>query len=309
MRILVTGATSGLGRATALQLGARNVEVIVGGRRREAVEDLVRAIESRGGQARPFVADLASLADIRRAVDDAELAPLDGIVANAGLTLSEEQRSADGYELTFAVNVLAHHLLVALLAKTLRRSGARVVFVSSGTQIPDHKLARRFGIPAPRWVGATNLAKPDEASEEERVDDLQQRYSTSKLGNVLQARAFQVAFARADIDADVFAIDPGLMVGTNLAREVPAVLRWIFKGVGTLATPLVKGMRRVETSATHLCELLLSEEWAGKGFAYLDGDELFPASDDGMNDDYRDALWRDAANLIRLQPNETALFL
>src|SRR5690606_19077332 len=97
--------------------------------------------------------------------------------------------------------------------------GGRIVVVSSGVHEPDHKLARRAGMPAPRWVGIRKLALPDEAEPAERVSDWRQRYSTSKLGNVLQARGLQARLRAQGRQIDVFAIDPGLMVDTDLGRE------------------------------------------------------------------------------------------
>lgn len=304
--VLVTGATSGLGSATVRRLAAEGRPVIVGGRRREAVDHLTAQIQASGGTAFSFVADLSRLAEVRQALADADWPPLMGIIANAGITVAKPKTSPDGFELTFAVNVLAHQLIVARLAERLT-SPCRVVFVSSGTQIPEHKLARRFGIPPPRWLGAEALAYPDRVDQGERITDLRQTYSTSKLGNVLQARAFQQRLRDAGIKADVFAIDPGLMPQTNLAREAPAPLRWIFQGVGKAVTPWVEGMRTVNTSATHLASLIEDERWSNQGFKYLDGDTPYPASDDGMNDAYRDALWQDAARLIGLQTDETIL--
>lgn len=304
--VFITGATSGLGRATARELAQRGAHVVVGGRRPDAVGAEVAELQARGGSASGFTADLSDLGALARALDGADLPRLDAIVANAGVTLTRPQKSAEGYELTFAVNVLAHHLLVSRLADHLQPN-ARVVFVSSGTQIPEHRLARRFGIPAPRWVGAQALARPDQAPEDKRLNNLQQAYSTSKLGNVLQARAYRQAFLALGRDVDVFAIDPGLMPETHLAREAPALARWIFQRVGRLAIPFVEGMRRVQTSADHLAKLALGEAHAGAGFLYLDGLEPYPASEDGLNDTYRNALYTDANRLVGLSEGNTIM--
>lgn len=305
--VLITGATGGLGRATAQELARRGYSLVLGGRRREALESECRALESRfGARARPWVAELANLEEVRAAARELDGLPLRGIVANAGVTTTRDVRSADGYELTFAVNVLAHQLLLCLLEGQLVQ-GARVVIISSGVHEPGNKLARRAGIPVPRWVGAHNLARPDAAAPADRLPPGPQRYSTSKLGNVLQARALQARLRARGRDVDVFAVDPGLMVDTELARELPAPLRLLFRAVGRLATPFVDNMRLSRVSARHVAALIDAPQWSGRGFAYLDGDRVKPPSSDAQRDELADALWRDANELVTLRDDDCAL--
>lgn len=296
--VLITGATGGLGRKTALELARQGRPLLIGGRRRDAVESLCAQLERHpGAQARPFIADLASLASVRAACDALEDQPLYGIVTNAGLTTLKDQRSADGYELTFAVNVLAHQLLLGRLVDQVVEGG-RVVVVSSGVHEPDHRLARMTGVPVPRWVGARALARPDEAEPEHRLPRGPVRYSTSKLGNVLQARGFQARLRAAERSVDVFAIDPGLMVDTDLAREIPAPLRWVFGLLGRLLTPFVDNMRLSEVSARHIAALVEDAAWSGRGFAYLDGDRVKPPSPEALDDARVAELFDDAAALL-----------
>ncbi|MEL6190135.1 MAG: hypothetical protein AAFU79_36390, partial [Myxococcota bacterium] len=96
----------------------------------------------------------------------------------------------------------------------------------------------------------------------------------------------------------VFALDPGLMVDTDLAREVPGPLRGVFRAVGRLVTPWVDNMRLSTVSAEHVAALVDDGTWAGRGFAYLDGDEARPPSPDAQRADYAAALWRDASELV-----------
>lgn len=245
------------------------------------------------------MADLADLHAVRRALDELDGLPLQGIVANAGLTTIRDQRSAQGFELTFAVNVLAHQLVLSRLRHALV-PGARVVVLSSGTHEPDNRLARLSGIPVPRWVGPHALALPDQAPEAQRLRDGRQRYSTSKLGNVLQARALQAVLRHENRDADVFALDPGLMIDTDLVRELPAPLRWIFRGLGYLLTPVVDNMRLSTTSSRHVVDLLDAPRWHGRGFEYLDGDRAKPPSPDAQRDDLAAELWRECTTLLEL---------
>jgi len=293
--VLITGATGGLGRSTAVRFAEAGWHVVVGGRRPEAVDGQVRELEAAGGRASGFVADLGSLEQIRAALSATSWPTLRGIVACAGTMSPEQRASADGYELTFAVNVLSHQLIVARLLERLE-PGGRIVFVSSGTHLPDHKLARRAGIPAPRWLAVEQLVDPDVVVD--HFSDVRQAYTTSKLANVLQGRAFQAHLRATGRDVDVFAVDPGAMPATNLMRNASPARRLMARTVGSVLTHFVDGLRRPETSALHVFDLVTAPSLHGTGFEYFDGDKPHPLSDDGNNDAYRDALWRDANRLV-----------
>ncbi len=146
LRILVTGATSGIGKATAEALAREGATVLVHGRDATKVGP--------GG----FVADLASLAETRRLAEEvlAE-GPLDVLVNNAGVGFGRDRRcrevSADGFELRFAVNYLAPFVLShALLAKGSPTRA--IVNVASGGQealdLDDLQGARYDGLQAYR---------------------------------------------------------------------------------------------------------------------------------------------------------------
>ena len=122
--VLVTGSSDGLGKRVAQELVARGATVIVHGRNREKTEAAAEEI----GSDQTSIADLASLTEVRRLAD--EIDELDTLVNNAGVTVPERAESADGYELTLAVNYLSHFLLTELLLPKLREP-ARIVNVSS----------------------------------------------------------------------------------------------------------------------------------------------------------------------------------
>jgi NAD(P)-dependent dehydrogenase (short-subunit alcohol dehydrogenase family) len=156
--ILVTGATDGLGRGVAERLAAGGASVLVHGRDDARGEATIRDIRDATGNERLrwYRADLASLADVRVLAErvTAEEPRLDALVNNAGIgtTLPGDgarQVSADGYELRFQVNYLAHYLLTRLLLPVLERSApARIVNVSSAGQAPidfdDVMLERHY---------------------------------------------------------------------------------------------------------------------------------------------------------------------
>jgi NAD(P)-dependent dehydrogenase (short-subunit alcohol dehydrogenase family) len=156
--LLVTGATDGLGRGVAERLAAGGATVLVHGRDDARGEATIRDIRDATGNERLrwYRADLASLAEVRALAErvTAEQPRLDALVNNAGIgtTLPGDgarQVSADGYELRFQVNYLAHYLLTRLLLPVLERSApARIVNVSSAGQAPidfdDVMLERHY---------------------------------------------------------------------------------------------------------------------------------------------------------------------
>jgi len=305
--ILITGATSGLGRQTAVLLGTSGWNVIVHGRREQAVAELVAEIRAMGkGNAQPFVADLADLETLVKALHDHQLSPLDAMMLNAGMSSFSESKSAQGYELTFAVNVLAHQRLILELAHKVVEGG-RIVVLSSGVHHPENKLARRAGIPVPRWEGVMKLARPDQAPEEAQFKDGRLRYSTSKLGNILQARGLQKRLRTLGKNVDVFALDPGLMVDTDLARELPIVMRIIARAIGRIATPFVDNMRLSRDTALCLKSVFEDALWSGKGFAYLDGTNITSPSDDALNNQYVDEFWIDSAKLLGMSIRDSPI--
>lgn len=136
---VVTGATDGIGRATALELARRGMTVVLHGRSAERLDE-----------ARAFVAQHAPGATLETARGDlgslketdalgrelaARFPAVHALVLNAGVFADERRESADGYELTLAVNHLAHHLLTRALTTSLAAGAAsghgRVVTVAS----------------------------------------------------------------------------------------------------------------------------------------------------------------------------------
>lgn len=139
--VLVTGATSGLGREVARDLAAAGATVLVHGRDPAKCEATLEDLRDAGGSddARSYVADLSSLDAVRRLADELldRERRLDVLVNNAGIgaTGAERAESRDGHELHFAVNHLAHFLLTRRLLPLLRASApARIVNVSSAAQ-------------------------------------------------------------------------------------------------------------------------------------------------------------------------------
>src|SRR5215510_3776143 len=140
---LVTGATSGHGRAVAMGLARLGADVVLLGRSAERCRRVQAEIAARAGGKAPAVllCDLASRREIERAATEYfdSGRPLHVLVNNAGLVSLARRESADGVELTFAVNYLAmFQLTLLLLPRLLEGAPARIVNVSSDT----HRIAR-----------------------------------------------------------------------------------------------------------------------------------------------------------------------
>ncbi|MER6981623.1 SDR family NAD(P)-dependent oxidoreductase, partial [Streptomyces carpinensis] len=152
--VLITGATSGLGRYVAFELVRSGHVVLAHGRDRDRTERLVEELRAEG-EAAGFVADLASLTQVRElGAQVAEAHPeLDVLVNNAGVGSGDpgsgREVSADGHELRLAVNYLAPVVLTRALLPVLRRNApARIVNVGSAGQEPldfaDPELTRGY---------------------------------------------------------------------------------------------------------------------------------------------------------------------
>ncbi len=148
---LVTGATSGLGRAIALRLAADGADVLVHGRDAERGAETVAMIAEAGGRARFIAADLSDSADITRLASDAgDIAVL---VNNAGFSLfgPTADIAAERFDALFASNVRAPFLLVAAIGPAMASRGAgSIVNVSS--------MAGRIGLNGAAAYGASKAA-------------------------------------------------------------------------------------------------------------------------------------------------------
>lgn len=133
---LVTGATSGIGSATALMLAQQGAHLIVAGRSPEKCTATIRQIKQRTGNpdVEFLVADLSAQKEVRRLAQEFKqrYSQLHVLVNNAGALFMRRELSEDGIEMTFALNHLGYFLLTNLLLDTLKASApARVVNVSS----------------------------------------------------------------------------------------------------------------------------------------------------------------------------------
>jgi NAD(P)-dependent dehydrogenase (short-subunit alcohol dehydrogenase family) len=156
--ILVTGATDGLGRATARELAALGATVLIHGRDAKRIESTLDRMmaETRNNRLKGYRADLSDLSQVRRLAREiaSRHQRLDMLINNAGIgggnvKDAHRETSADGYELRFAVNYLAPFLLTRLLLPLLKAAApARIINVSSVGQTPidfdDLMMQKRY---------------------------------------------------------------------------------------------------------------------------------------------------------------------
>jgi len=135
---IVTGANSGLGRITALELARHGAHVVVACRSAEKGEEAAQEIraETDGPKPRVLALDLGSLDSVRRFAGELEGEPVDLLVNNAGVMMTPRQTTSDGFELQFGTNHLGHFALTGLLLDAVQRSeSGRIVTLSSN----EHK--------------------------------------------------------------------------------------------------------------------------------------------------------------------------
>jgi NAD(P)-dependent dehydrogenase (short-subunit alcohol dehydrogenase family) len=258
---LITGATSGLGleAATKLVEADQNSVIIAGVRQPTQVDALRRAVPQE--QLIVLELDTSSLASVKSFASEVQEAlktsTLSGMALNAGLQIvSGDKYSVDGYELTFATNVLGHIVLFKHLEAALS-SSAVIVSTASGTHDKDQKMAELYKFYGGYFPSAADVAA---GRVSESVDNAQlgrDRYATSKLCNVL----FTYAMARqfGETGPRFIALDPGLMPGTELARDQPAAIRFAWKNILPTAAKLMDGTSSAKRSGSILAQLLCAK--------------------------------------------------
>lgn len=221
-----------------------------------------------------------------------------------------QDRSADGFEVTFAVNHLGHFLLVNLLLARLVPP-ARILFVSSGV----HDSTQDGGpMQTPRYVKAEWLAYPERDPALPADDALAggQAYATSKLCNLLCTYELARRLERSGLSTPeqpitVNAFAPGLLAGTGLGRYEKAWTRFTWYYVLPIVSRLMGFGRSPAEAGADLAYLSTAPELArvtGKYFRERSGVESSPESYDLSN---AADLWQTSVELGGLRPDESPL--
>ena len=233
---IVTGPTSGIGRRAAFELAKHGTVVLVG-RDRQKLDEVQTAIEQKGQHAVSVVCDLSDPGSVVRAAAEivALHLPIAGLLNNAGIGgQMRPTKNALGWDMTFATNHLGPFALTEALVPHLP-DGANVVFVASGVEDPERKLAKAVGFRGGRYISAEASArgewKPGGATQT-GFD----AYATSKQANLATA----MAFARETPRLRFNALEPGFTPNTGLARGANVLVQFLLNYILPLLAPFLK---------------------------------------------------------------------
>jgi NAD(P)-dependent dehydrogenase (short-subunit alcohol dehydrogenase family) len=292
--VVMTGATAGLGAQALGRIAAvPGTRVLVGARGGGHMVP---------GDVEVLPLDLASL-DRVRGFADAVLhrigdAPIDVLVLNAGMqSPAIGSQSADGFELTFAVNHLAHYLLARLLVPRLA-DGGRLVITTSDTHDPAVTPI------APKALDPQALAHPVKGGLGSGI----RAYAASKLCNLMTAESFAGSEEVRGRGIIVVAFNPGLTGGTSLGRDsspvaravVRALMGTIFRVVGFFKPEYV--MSTAGRSGEQLAAVALGAITPPPGRVYVSlvkGEATFPDPSELARDrDAQRQLWHASADMV-----------
>jgi NAD(P)-dependent dehydrogenase (short-subunit alcohol dehydrogenase family) len=262
---LITGSTSGLGRTVAERLGAMGAIVIVHGRDEARGREVVAAINAAGpGRAVFYRADLGSLDEVRALAErvEAEHAQLHLLINNAGIggaSNDPRRTSADGHELVFAVNYLAHFLLTRELLPLLQASApARIVNIASIGQRPLN------------------------------FDDIMMAANYNQMGAYSQSKLAQIMFTITLAEQ----LDPGDVIVNSLH---PAT----FMDTPMVTDAGRQPMSSVEDGADAVMQLAVGSAVAGKSGLYFNQMNEARANDQAYDAAVRRRLWDLSLELTR----------
>jgi NAD(P)-dependent dehydrogenase (short-subunit alcohol dehydrogenase family) len=273
---LITGGTSGIGKAAATALAGMGATVVITGRNEERGKRALQEIREESGNdgVELILADLTVQDEVRRLAEELRERhkQLEVLVNNAGLVLSERTETPDGIETQLAINHLAPFLLTNLLLDLLKESApSRIVTVSSD---------------AHRW------AKID-------LDDLQSRkryrgmqvYGKTKLANIMFTYELAERLEGTGVTANC--MHPG-GVNTNFGNNQGGPMNLLFR----LFKPF---MRSPEQGADTLIYLASSPEVEGMTGKYLADRKVKAASDAAYDETTRKRLWEASEELTGLK--------
>ncbi len=263
---LITGPTRGLGRSATLAMAGRPAgerpDLVLVGRGGASLSEVAAAARALGATVYEVPCDLSRLADVRAAaaavrelIAAGKVEPLDALVANAGSMSSDIRKaSADGYELTFAVNYLAHAQLIADLLDSFAKP-ARIVLLGSNTYHAN-VWRKMLGVPEADWADPIELSRPATGDTNPGLKGSGVAYSNAKLAVLYYAHELQ---RQVGDGIDVAVFEPGWMPGTALSRGAAPALQAVGRGLAR-----IPGVSTPERSGPALASLALDRKWAGR---------------------------------------------
>jgi retinol dehydrogenase 12 len=267
--VLITGATSGIGRETALALARRGFRVVLVGRRPSETAKTAGWLTAQTGNRDVdfLVADLTSQSEVRRIAREfrATNQRLDVLVNNAGAVFRTWELTDDGVERTWAVNHLAPVLLSLELVGLLKASGpSRIVNVASSAHTN----------------GRLNLS----SSQHERESFSMNAYSNAKLANVMATYALARRLDRAGVTVNC--LHPGV-VATSFGRNTGGWVGTLSK----LAGPFLLTPQQGAATSVHLAS---APEVAGVTGAYFVKGRRTKSSPTSSDERLQELVWQAA---------------
>lgn len=262
---LITGATKGVGKATAMALAKRGFHVVIAARSATQAEGLKQEIATADGTVADYiVADLASLRQVHHLAETfrSRYPRLDVLINNAGVFLPKRTETEDGYETTYQVNYLSHFLLTQRLLEALKRSEqGRIINLSSSVYA---------------------IGKFD-------VHNLQSETEFSVLGTYAASKLFMLMFTEElakrlrHTRLTANAVHPGI-VRTQMMLQAPGAFRLI----SYLSLPFSISPER---GARTLVYLATSPEVSGMSGHYFTNSKKTEATNRFDTEDNRALLW------------------
>ncbi|MHA7274927.1 SDR family NAD(P)-dependent oxidoreductase [Arthrobacter sp. Hz1] len=298
--VLLTGPTSGIGAAMLNHLKSHPTRpvILLLSRDGPALKEAAAKVRSAGLTARSIPVDLADLDSVRRATDQVAalvrsggIPPIDAAILNAGTQFSDRRHTgAQGYELTFTINVIAQHLLLLGLQPLLAAAGHTVLLGST-----THRGKREsFNlVPDPHWQKPHLMATATQPSAEDTRPSLEREqggvaYATSKLALVTLSHVWAARLAKEGQRLNTY--DPGLVPGTGLGKDMPGYRYWVWKHLMP-AMSILPGAARPMTTARHAVALALSDAHATVSGGYLEIGRLAQAASTTLYASRQQDLW------------------
>jgi NAD(P)-dependent dehydrogenase (short-subunit alcohol dehydrogenase family) len=232
---IITGPTSGIGHLAAFELAKHGIVILVG-RDRKKLDELQKDIEQKGQQAVAVVCDLSDIDSVRRAAAEiiALRFPIVGLLNNAGTMSIRATKNALGWDMTFATNYLGPFALTEALIPHLP-DGTHVVFIASGVEDPERKLAKMAGFRGGRFISVEASARGEWMPDGSKMPGAD-AYATSKQCLLAAAMAFSRETPRLRFNA----IEPGFTPNTGLSRDANTFLRFLANYLLPLLAPYLK---------------------------------------------------------------------
>lgn len=268
---LITGATRGLGLATAVELAKLGAQVVIAGRDPMRIDTALDTIRRQAPDSTPdsLMADLSSMKQTRTLADTfvQRYGELDVLINNAGGTFLKHARSEEGNEHTWALNYLSQFLLTRLLVEPLRRAAAA------------RGEARVLGIASNMYrMSKPAFAQPPQRARYNGV----YAYAQSKRAMIMSTRSMAQRLDGTGICIN--AMTPGL-VATSVASNNHGWAVWAMRFLHLFATPLEKGVQPI----VRLAASPDVREVSGQYFVKFQQRPPYPTCGDPAQ---LDALWR-----------------